>query len=70
MTRSVLDDVPGLGPTRKRRLLAEVGGARALREASLDQLLALSWLPDAVARNVYAALHEPASSNVAHSTTS
>ena len=63
MTRSVLDDVPGLGPTRKRRLLAEVGGTRALRDASLEDLLALSWLPDTVARNVYAALHEPASAS-------
>ncbi|HEV3400285.1 MAG TPA: excinuclease ABC subunit C, partial [Acidimicrobiales bacterium] len=70
MTRSVLDDVPGLGPTRKRRLVTELGGTRALREASLEQLLALSWLPDAVARNVYAALHDPAPSNLARSTAS
>ncbi|HWC09710.1 MAG TPA: excinuclease ABC subunit UvrC [Acidimicrobiales bacterium] len=57
MTRSVLDGVPGLGPTRKRRLLAELGGIRAVRAAPLEDLLALPWLPDAVGRAVYEAVH-------------
>jgi excinuclease ABC subunit C len=61
MTRSVLDEVPGLGPTRKRRLLAELGGIRAVKAASLDELLALTWLPDGVARATHAALHAPSS---------
>src|ERR1043165_5561303 len=49
MTRSVLDDVPGLGPTRRRRLLKEFGSVKRLREQSEEDLVALSWLPDAVA---------------------
>jgi excinuclease ABC subunit C len=53
MTVSVLDGIPGLGPTRKRRLLKEVGNPRVLRAASLEDLLALPWLPDAVARAVF-----------------
>jgi excinuclease ABC subunit C len=57
MTRSVLDDVAGLGPTRKRRLLKEMGGIRSVREASVDDFLALPWLPDAVGRAVYEAIH-------------
>jgi len=67
MTRSVLDDVPGLGPTRKRRLLAELGGIKAVKEARLDDLLALSWLPESVAQATYLALHTPASPNVSRS---
>jgi excinuclease ABC subunit C len=59
MTRSVLDGIAGLGPTRKRRLLAELGGVRAVRAAPLEDLLALPWLPDAVGRAVYDALHAP-----------
>ncbi|MGI9032641.1 MAG: excinuclease ABC subunit UvrC [Acidimicrobiales bacterium] len=59
MTASVLDDVAGLGPTRKRRLLAELGGIRAVKAASADDLLALSWLPETVARATYEALHLP-----------
>src|SRR5271166_330202 len=60
MTTSVLDDAPGLGPARRGRLLKEMGGVRALRAASLDELRALTWLPDAVAEAVFAALHGPA----------
>jgi excinuclease ABC subunit C len=70
MTRSVLDDVAGLGPTRKRRLVAELGGIRAVRAASLDDLLALAWLPEAVARATYDALHAPTPSTSVRSTPS
>ena len=45
MTRSILDDIPGLGPARKARLVKELGGVNAVRAASLEQLQALSWLP-------------------------
>ena len=57
MTRSVLDDVPGLGPTRRKRLLSELGGVNAVKAASLETLLALPWLPDAVGRAVYEKVH-------------
>ncbi|MGH9179629.1 MAG: excinuclease ABC subunit UvrC [Acidimicrobiales bacterium] len=57
MTRSVLDDVPGLGPTRRARLLKELGGIGAVRKASEETLLALPWLPDRVARAAYDKLH-------------
>jgi excinuclease ABC subunit C len=57
MTRSVLDDVPGLGPTRRRRLLKEYGSVKRLRELNEDELVAIAWLPDAVARATYAHLH-------------
>jgi excinuclease ABC subunit C len=53
MTRSVLDGIPGLGSTRRARLVKELGGVNAVRGATLDQLLALSWLPDQVGRAVY-----------------
>lgn len=53
MTKSILDDIPGLGPARKKRLIETFGGVRKVQNASLDELLALSWLPDAVACAVY-----------------
>ncbi len=53
MTTSVLDGIAGLGPTRRDRLVKEFGGVRAVQRASLDDLLALSWLPDAVATAVH-----------------
>jgi excinuclease ABC subunit C len=57
MTRSALDDVPGLGPTRRARLLKELGSLKKVREATLEDLVALPWLPDAVAVSVYERLH-------------
>jgi excinuclease ABC subunit C len=61
MTRSALDDIPGLGPARRKRLTKELGGVAAVKKASLEDLQALSWLPDEVARAVYEKLHTPAS---------
>jgi excinuclease ABC subunit C len=57
MTASVLDDIPGLGPGRKKRLVREVGGVNAVKAASLEELQALSWLPNRVAESVYEKLH-------------
>jgi excinuclease ABC subunit C len=53
MTKSILDDVPGLGPKRRARLVAELGGLRRLRQASFDELLGLGWLPESVARALF-----------------
>ncbi|MGI8794944.1 MAG: excinuclease ABC subunit UvrC [Acidimicrobiales bacterium] len=57
MTKSILDDVPGLGPTRKARLIKEMGGVRAVKQATLADLQANSWLPDAVAIAVFEKIH-------------
>jgi excinuclease ABC subunit C len=59
MTHSALEDIPGLGPTRRARLLREFGSVAATRKATLEELLALGWLPDATARAVYRKLHDP-----------
>ena len=48
MTASALDGIPGLGETRRKRLVKELGGVNAVKRASLGQLQALTWLPDAV----------------------
>jgi excinuclease ABC subunit C len=57
MTTSVLDGIPGLGPARQQRLRKELGGIGAVKQASLEQLQALSWLPDPVAEAVHAKIH-------------
>jgi excinuclease ABC subunit C len=53
LTKSVLDDVPGLGPTRRKRLLKEFGSVKRLREQPVETFLELTWLPDQVARDLY-----------------
>ncbi|HUP16925.1 MAG TPA: excinuclease ABC subunit UvrC [Acidimicrobiia bacterium] len=55
MVDSVLDEVPGIGPTRKRVLLKKFGSLKQIREAGPDELAEL--LPEATARELYAALH-------------
>ncbi|HEX4244302.1 MAG TPA: excinuclease ABC subunit UvrC, partial [Acidimicrobiales bacterium] len=61
MTAGVLDGVPGLGPKRRARLLSHFGGLVHLRKATVEDLRALSWLPDPVADTVYQRLHSPLS---------
>jgi excinuclease ABC subunit C len=55
MIDSILDDVPGIGPTRKRKLLRHFGSLKKLREADRDAIAEI--LPDQVADDLYAALH-------------
>jgi excinuclease ABC subunit C len=57
MTVSVLDGVPGLGPARRKRLLAELGGIKAVRQAPREALESLSWLPQPVAEAVWEKIH-------------
>jgi excinuclease ABC subunit C len=57
MTSSVLDDIPGLGPGRKKRLMRELGGVNGVKAASRDTLGELSWLPTRVADAVFTKLH-------------
>ena len=57
--QSVLDDIPGLGPTRRRALLRHLGSLTAVREASLEALRAVPGLPPSVAEAVFARLHPP-----------
>jgi excinuclease ABC subunit C len=62
MTKGALDGIPGLGPTRRKRLADELGGVRAVQAATFEQLSALAWLPDSVAEAVYDHLHARAGS--------
>ena len=59
MTKSVLDDIPGLGPGRKARLTKELGGVAAVKKATLDDLHNLTWLPNDVGTAVFDRIHEP-----------
>ena len=55
MVDSILDDVPGVGPGRKRALIRRFGSLKRLRAASLEDIMEV--IPSAVARDVYRALH-------------
>ena len=57
MTTSSLDGIPGLGEARKKKLTQVMGGVNAVKKASLDDLKALSFLPDAVAEAIHEKFH-------------
>jgi excinuclease ABC subunit C len=58
MTASVLDDLPGVGPARKRALLAHFGSPDAIFAASREELAAVPGLPGKLARDMYRELHK------------
>jgi excinuclease ABC subunit C len=53
MTRSVLDELPGVGPARKRLLLNHFGSPDRFLAASREDLEAVPGLPGKVARDIY-----------------
>ena len=53
-----LDDVPGVGATRKRALLAHFGSAKAVSRANLADLKAVSGISEAMAQTIYDYFHE------------
>ncbi len=57
ITASPLDDVPGIGPARKKALLMHFGTARAVRDASLEDMARAPGVSEAVARTVYDFYH-------------
>ena len=59
MKDSVLDGVSGLGPSRRARLIKEFGSINKIRQATLEDLLKLTWLPEEVAKSVYQKCSNP-----------
>lgn len=59
MTRSVLDEVPGIGPSRRKTLLKHFGSVKKMREASVQELAAVPGIGAKVADDLYEALHSP-----------
>ena len=53
-----LDDVPGVGATRKRALLAHFGSAKAVSRAALADLKAVDGVSDTLAETIYGFFHE------------
>jgi excinuclease ABC subunit C len=58
MTASVLDELPGVGPARKRALLAHFGSPDAILAASREELESVPGLPGKLAREMYRELHK------------
>ena len=59
MKDSVLEGINGLGPSRRARLIKEFGSINKIRQATLEDLLELTWLPEEVAKSVYQIFSTP-----------
>ena len=57
MSRSQLDEVPGIGPSRKKALLQHFGSARQVAGAALEDLESADGISKAVARRIYDYFH-------------
>jgi excinuclease ABC subunit C len=57
MRSSLLDELPGIGPARKRALLAHFGSPEAVVAASSEELAAVPGVPAKVGRELFGALH-------------
>jgi excinuclease ABC subunit C len=55
MVDSILDDVPGVGPKRKKALIRHFGSLKKMRQADVEDLAEV--VPETVAADLYAALH-------------
>ncbi|MGH2924586.1 MAG: excinuclease ABC subunit UvrC [Solirubrobacterales bacterium] len=58
MTRSLIDDLPGVGPVRKRALLSHFGSPERLVGASREELEAVPGIPGKLARQIHRQLHK------------
>lgn len=55
---SVLDDIPGIGPARRKALMKHFKGLEGIHEASLKELAAIDSMNEKAAREVYAFFHQ------------
>ncbi len=58
ITRSLLDQIEGIGAIRKRALLNHFGSARAVESASLDEIKSVEGVEAKVAKKIYNFFHE------------
>jgi excinuclease ABC subunit C len=55
---SLLDDIPGIGPARRKALMRTFQSIEEIREASVEQLAAVDAMNEASARSVYEYFHK------------
>ncbi|MDO5107310.1 MAG: excinuclease ABC subunit UvrC [Coriobacteriaceae bacterium] len=57
MTASILDEIEGVGPKRKKALMKAFGSMKRLRAASVEDIAAVDGIPAAVAADIFSGIH-------------
>ncbi|MDC0628384.1 excinuclease ABC subunit UvrC [Pelagibacteraceae bacterium] len=58
LSKSLLDQITGIGKQRKRALLNHFGSARSVESASFDELKSIEGIEDMIAKKIYNFFHE------------
>ncbi len=58
ISKSLLDQIEGIGSVRKRSLLNHFGSARSVESASLDEIKSVEGVEEKVAKKIYNFFHE------------
>ncbi|MES9818279.1 MAG: excinuclease ABC subunit UvrC [Candidatus Thiodiazotropha sp.] len=56
--RSVLEQIPGIGPKRRQRLMKQFGGLQALSRAGIEDISRVEGISTALAEQIYHAFHD------------
>jgi excinuclease ABC subunit C len=56
-TRSPLEDIPGLGPKKRRELLKQFGGLQALTRAGIEDIMRVKGISRQLAEAIYERFH-------------
>lgn len=56
-TQSVLEEIPGVGPKRRKELLRHFGGIQEIGRASVEEIAKVSTISRAMAEEIYAQFH-------------
>ncbi len=51
--KSVLDEIPGVGPARRKALMRHFGSIREVKEASVEQLCQVPEIPEHIGKQIY-----------------
>jgi excinuclease ABC subunit C len=58
MTRSLLDDLRGVGPARKRALMSHFGSPERIVAATREEIEAVPGIPGKIARDIHRQLNK------------